>query len=236
MSRIVGLYQVMMRHTSNTSFLTPFSNRSAIAVSSKSMPPTPNPVPSGRRSRRPRCHYRAYRTRYLFQPGSPSPFLPSERRLIESVLDVLDRRFLLIYDSDSRSTKPSNSRSKTKSSPIFSAPLHPTEYPPPSNPCAAASHSRKPPCHNGRTPARDRNGPRLRRSRQSPVVNLDIPYASPRSKASIASATAFERSMSSMCGQPRMGGRRHPLGKVVQGPTPRCTLPASLQSARESHP
>src|SRR5262245_58031937 len=26
------------------------------------------------------------RTRYLFQPGSPTPFLPSERRLLETVV------------------------------------------------------------------------------------------------------------------------------------------------------
>jgi DNA integrity scanning protein DisA with diadenylate cyclase activity len=42
-----------------------------------------------------------FRTRYLLTPGSPSPFLPSEKRLVEAALTVLDRRFRSIYDTSS---------------------------------------------------------------------------------------------------------------------------------------
>jgi catechol 2,3-dioxygenase-like lactoylglutathione lyase family enzyme len=34
-----------------------------------------------------------FRTRFLFQPGSPTPFLPSQRRLIEIIMRSLDLRF-----------------------------------------------------------------------------------------------------------------------------------------------
>jgi DNA integrity scanning protein DisA with diadenylate cyclase activity len=39
-----------------------------------------------------------FRTRYLFQPGSPSPFLPAERRLIATILKALDLRFRGLFD------------------------------------------------------------------------------------------------------------------------------------------
>ena len=39
-------------------------------------------------------------TRYLFQQGSPTPFLPSERRLIETTLRALDIRFRGLYDPE----------------------------------------------------------------------------------------------------------------------------------------
>ena len=38
------------------------------------------------------------RTRYLFQPGSPTPFLPSERRLIETIVRALGLRFRGLFD------------------------------------------------------------------------------------------------------------------------------------------
>ena len=41
-----------------------------------------------------------FRTRYLFQPGSPTPFLPSERRLIETTLRALDIRFRGLFDPE----------------------------------------------------------------------------------------------------------------------------------------
>jgi DNA integrity scanning protein DisA with diadenylate cyclase activity len=37
-------------------------------------------------------------TRYLFQPGSPTPFWPAQRRLIEVILNVLDLRYRGLYD------------------------------------------------------------------------------------------------------------------------------------------
>lgn len=39
-----------------------------------------------------------FRTRYLFQPGSPTPFLPSERRLISIMVRTLDARFRGLLD------------------------------------------------------------------------------------------------------------------------------------------
>lgn len=41
-----------------------------------------------------------FRTRYAFQPGSPTPFLPSERRLIETILRALDLRFRGLFDAE----------------------------------------------------------------------------------------------------------------------------------------
>lgn len=41
-----------------------------------------------------------FRTRYMFQPGSPTPFLPSERRLVHTVLRALDLRFRGLFDPE----------------------------------------------------------------------------------------------------------------------------------------
>ena len=41
-----------------------------------------------------------FRTSYLLQPGSPVPFLPSERRLIETTLRALEQRFLGLFDPE----------------------------------------------------------------------------------------------------------------------------------------
>jgi hypothetical protein len=41
-----------------------------------------------------------FRTRYVFQHASPTPFLPAERRLIEIILQSLDLRFRGMFDSD----------------------------------------------------------------------------------------------------------------------------------------
>ncbi|MDX2038981.1 MAG: hypothetical protein SFX72_20210 [Isosphaeraceae bacterium] len=41
-----------------------------------------------------------FRSRYLIVPGSPTPFLPSERRLIRSILRILDFRYRSMYDTD----------------------------------------------------------------------------------------------------------------------------------------
>jgi DNA integrity scanning protein DisA with diadenylate cyclase activity len=41
-----------------------------------------------------------FRTRYVFQQASPTPFLPAERRLIEIILRSLDLRFRGLFDSD----------------------------------------------------------------------------------------------------------------------------------------
>ena len=40
------------------------------------------------------------RSRYIFSPGSPTPFLPAERRLIDVIVRVLDHRFLALFDPE----------------------------------------------------------------------------------------------------------------------------------------
>jgi hypothetical protein len=40
------------------------------------------------------------RARYLFLPGSPTPFLPAERKLIDVIVRVLDHRFLALFDPE----------------------------------------------------------------------------------------------------------------------------------------
>ncbi len=40
------------------------------------------------------------RSRYLFMPGSPTPFLPAERRLIDVIVRFLDHRFLALFDPE----------------------------------------------------------------------------------------------------------------------------------------
>ncbi len=39
-----------------------------------------------------------FQTRYLLQPSSPTPFLPAEKRLIETILRLLDHRFRMMFD------------------------------------------------------------------------------------------------------------------------------------------
>ena len=41
-----------------------------------------------------------FKTRYMFQPGSPTPFLPSERVLVHTVLRALDLRFRGLFDPE----------------------------------------------------------------------------------------------------------------------------------------
>ena len=40
------------------------------------------------------------RSRYLFLPGSPAPFLPAERKLIDVIVRFLDHRFLALFDPE----------------------------------------------------------------------------------------------------------------------------------------
>jgi hypothetical protein len=99
MSKVVGLYQMMLRRTLGHFFpdatLEPAGDRSVIRWQG---------VPG-------RANYRFaedldglgleiewFGTRYLFLPGSPSPFLPSEFRLIEAIVQFLDRRFTALFD------------------------------------------------------------------------------------------------------------------------------------------
>lgn len=98
-SKVVGLYQTLLRRTLEHFFpdalLNAGSDRSFIRWDSE-----PD-----------KEHFRLaddteglgveldwFRTRYLFQPGSPSPFLPAERRLIGVILRALDLRFRGLFD------------------------------------------------------------------------------------------------------------------------------------------
>ncbi|MBX6313659.1 MAG: hypothetical protein IRY99_12185, partial [Isosphaeraceae bacterium] len=100
MSRIVGLYQMLLRrnleHFFPEGILEPAGDRSFIGLED---------LPTSR------AHYRLadepdglgleiewFRTRYLFLPGSPRPFRTSERRLVEVGLKVLDRRFRSLFE------------------------------------------------------------------------------------------------------------------------------------------
>jgi hypothetical protein len=102
MSRVVGLYQILLRRMLEHFFpegeLQTVGDRSFIHL-------------EGDLTRR--ANYRVlddrhgvgveiewFRTRYLFTPGSPSPFLPSERRLIEQLVHLLDRRFRALWDPE----------------------------------------------------------------------------------------------------------------------------------------
>jgi hypothetical protein len=101
MSRIVGLYQMMMRrqleHFFPDSQLELSGNRSEILLdpSSRGSYFQIHDDPEGLG-----VVIELFRTRYLFQPTSPSPLLPTERRLIEAVMTVLDRRYQFIYDTE----------------------------------------------------------------------------------------------------------------------------------------
>lgn len=101
MSRVVGLYQTLLRRNLENFFpegiLEPAGDRSFIDVE----PPTgganyrfaDDPDGFG-------MEIEWFRTRYLFLPGTPSPFLPSERRLIQSSVRVLDKRFRAMFDPE----------------------------------------------------------------------------------------------------------------------------------------
>ncbi|HEX8200278.1 MAG TPA: hypothetical protein VF590_07310 [Isosphaeraceae bacterium] len=99
MSKVVGLYQTLLRrqleHFFPEAILEPMGDRSVIDL-------------HGAEARE---HYRVaddpegfgveiewFRSRFLFLPGSPAPFLPAQRRLIEVIVRVLDLRFRSLYE------------------------------------------------------------------------------------------------------------------------------------------
>lgn len=99
MSRAVGVYQMLLRreleHFFPDALLEPAGDRSFIH---------PEPLPEGVNFRQSDdtdglgIEIEWFRTRYVFLPGSPTPFLPSERRLIRSILRMLDTRFQTMFD------------------------------------------------------------------------------------------------------------------------------------------
>lgn len=101
MSRIVGLYQMLMRryveHFFPDATLEACGDRSFINLD----PPRRTSIFDVRAEQDGLgLEIELFRTRYMLSPGSPSPFLPSEKRLVEAALRVLDRRFRSIYDTE----------------------------------------------------------------------------------------------------------------------------------------
>jgi hypothetical protein len=101
MSRVVGLYQTLLHRSLEQFFpdgiLEPAGDRSFINFeppdSRSSFRFADDPEGLG-------VEIEWFRTRYLFLPGTPVPFLPSERRLIESTVRVLDRRYRALFDTE----------------------------------------------------------------------------------------------------------------------------------------
>ncbi|SIN79767.1 DisA checkpoint controller nucleotide-binding [Singulisphaera sp. GP187] len=98
-SKVVGLYQTLLRRSLEHFFpdgiLEAAGDRSFIEWDGASLEE----------------HYRVgddpdglgveiewFRSRYLYLPGSPAPFLPAERHLIEVILEALDLRFRGLFD------------------------------------------------------------------------------------------------------------------------------------------
>jgi hypothetical protein len=101
MSRVVGLYQTFLRrileHFFPDAVLDVASDRSVInwdgAPGEAHFAVSDDPDGVGLR-------VEWFRTAYIFQHASPSPFLPEERRLIEIILSSLDLRFRGLFDPD----------------------------------------------------------------------------------------------------------------------------------------
>src|SRR4051812_17525167 len=101
MSKVVGLYQMLLRRNLEHFFpdatLESAGDRSFIGLN----------------DRHDRTHFRIaddpdglgieiewFRTRYLLLPGSPSPFLDSEKRLVGAIARMLDRRFRSLFEPE----------------------------------------------------------------------------------------------------------------------------------------
>ena len=98
-SKVVGLYQLLLRrnleHFFPDALLDLDSDRSFIHVDA---------LAAGERYRIEEepggigVAIEWLKSRYLFLPGSPTPFLPAERKLIEVIVRVIDHRFLALFD------------------------------------------------------------------------------------------------------------------------------------------
>ena len=101
MSKVVGLYQMLLRRALEQFFpeatLDPVGDRSFIAVE-------PSPLAANFQFRDDPeglgLELEWFRALYVLTPGSPRPFLPSERRLVESTVRLLDRRFRALFDPE----------------------------------------------------------------------------------------------------------------------------------------
>ena len=101
MSKVVGLYQLLLRRALEHFFpeatFEPLGDRSFIAVE-----PSPRNANFSIRD----DHHGLglelewFRARYALTPGSPRPFQPAERRLVETIASLLDRRFRALFDTE----------------------------------------------------------------------------------------------------------------------------------------
>ncbi len=101
-SKVIGLYQVLLRrhveHFFPDAVLDAGGDRSVIHSEGLIHKPNyeliddPNGVG---------VEIEWFQTRYLLQPVSPTPFLPSEKRLVETILRLLDARFRTMFDPKS---------------------------------------------------------------------------------------------------------------------------------------
>jgi hypothetical protein len=98
-SKVIGLYQVLLRrhveHFFPDAVLDTGGDRSVIHAEGMAHRPNYRLVddPSGVG-----VEIEWFQTRYLLQPGSPTPFLPAEKRLVETILRLLDARFRTMFD------------------------------------------------------------------------------------------------------------------------------------------
>ncbi len=96
-SKLVGLYQLMLRRQLEHFFpeaILEAVDHSAIAggeTQRSGYEVTEDPSGLG-------LELSWFGTRFSFLPGRPAPFLPAEKRLIEVIVRVLDRRFLSLYE------------------------------------------------------------------------------------------------------------------------------------------
>ncbi len=94
MSKVLGLYQLLLRRALEHFFpdatLDPVGDRSFIAVE-----PSPRHANFAIYENEDELGLELewFRARYVLTPGSPRPFQPAERRLVQAIADLLDRRF-----------------------------------------------------------------------------------------------------------------------------------------------
>ncbi len=101
MSKVVGLYQLLLRRALEHFFpdatLDPVGDRSFIAVE-----PSPRAANFAllEDDHGLGLELEWFRARYVLTPGSPRPFQPAERRLVQAIADLLDRRFRAMFDTE----------------------------------------------------------------------------------------------------------------------------------------
>jgi hypothetical protein len=102
MSKVIGLYQNLLRRNLEHFFpdilLEPAGDRSVIRLSSRRLLQENyllEDEPDGFG-----LHLEYFGSSYVILPGTPVPFSRSERRLIESILAVLDLRFRTLFDPE----------------------------------------------------------------------------------------------------------------------------------------